>query len=169
MVSFTAEIYKFAQNGEKTGWSYIEVPIAMSEQLKPGYRQSFRVRATLDGILFTGLSLTPMGNGKFILALKQEIRKKLGKEEGDILTVGMEEDKDFKVVIPDDLQLCLLDAEGAADQFMKLAPSHRHYFIKWINEAKTMGTRSKRIAMTVDAMEKQWDYGTMIRENRKKA
>ena len=30
--------------GEKTGWSYIEIPAAIAQQLKPNYKKSFRVK-----------------------------------------------------------------------------------------------------------------------------
>jgi uncharacterized protein YdeI (YjbR/CyaY-like superfamily) len=48
-----------------------------------------------------------------------------------------------------------------------LAKSHREYFIKWINGAKTNETRAKRIIHTVNAMLRKWDYGQMIRAMRK--
>jgi hypothetical protein len=47
MVQFTAIIKRFGQQGEKTGWTYIEVPAAMAEQLVPGNRKSFRVKGKL--------------------------------------------------------------------------------------------------------------------------
>jgi hypothetical protein len=36
MVQFTTVIQQFAEQGEKTGWSYITVPHDIAEQLKPG-------------------------------------------------------------------------------------------------------------------------------------
>ena len=51
--------------------------------------------------------------------------------------------------------------------FNSLAKSHRDYFIKWIESAKSNETRAKRIVNTVNAMLRKWDYGTMIREMRK--
>ncbi|MEH6305368.1 YdeI/OmpD-associated family protein [Olivibacter sp. CPCC 100613] len=163
MIIFQAEILKFSSKGEKSGWSYIEIPRDLAEQLKPGYRRSFRVRGKIDQEDIAGLALTPMGEGDFILALKASLRKKIRKEEGDIIQLELEEDTDFKMEIPEDLELCLCEDESWINQFLSLAMSHKHYFIRWINEAKTEATRTKRIALTVEAMEKQLDFGAMIR------
>lgn len=163
MLLFHAEILKFNSKGEKSGWSYIEISKDLAEQLKPAYRRSFRVRGKIDQEAIEGLALTPMGEGNFILALKASLRKKIRKEEGDIIQLELEEDTDFKMGIPEDLELCLCEEEAWINQFLSLAKSHQHYFIKWINEAKTEFTRTKRIALTVEAMDKQLDFGAMIR------
>ena len=48
MLTFTALLRRFAQKGEKTGWTYIEIPTDVTEILKPGQKTSFRVSGTLD-------------------------------------------------------------------------------------------------------------------------
>lgn len=166
MIRFTAVIEKFEQQGEKSGWSYIAIPAELAEQIKPGNKKAFRVKGQLDQHRFAGLAVLPMGDGNFILPLKADIRKQIGKGKGAQLTVKMSEDKEFAIVTPEDLTACLEDEPGALKNFQKLAPSHQHYFIKWIDSAKTEPTRTKRIAQTVEAMRKGQDYGTMIRENR---
>ncbi len=47
MVTFKAEIEKFEQMGEKTGWTYIFIPQAIAHQIKPDCRKSFRVKGKL--------------------------------------------------------------------------------------------------------------------------
>ena len=69
MQQFTALIKKFSDKGEKTGWTYIEVPAAIAQKLKPGQKTSFRIKGRLDAYKFNGLSLLPMGEGTFILQL----------------------------------------------------------------------------------------------------
>ncbi len=167
MIEFNTTILQFAEQGEKTGWSYIEIPADVAQQLKPGNKKSFRVRGMLDGFAVSGLALMPMGNGNFIMALKADIRKMIHKNKGAMLRVTMEEDIDFKIEMPDDLAACFEFEPVAFDFFNTLAKSHRNYFIKWINSAKTDETRSKRIINTVNAMLRKWDYGRMIREMRR--
>ncbi len=121
----------------------------------------------LDGLVVSGMALMPMGNGDFIMALKADVRKRLHKNKGAMLKVSLEEDTDYKVELPDDLKDCFEFEPEAFDFFNSLAKSHRGYFIKWINEAKTSETRTKRIVNTVNAMLRRWDYGQMIREMRK--
>lgn len=163
MITFNAEIFKFSNKGEKSGWSYIEIPKDLAENIKPGCRKSFRVKGKIDQEEVNGLALTPMGEGNFILALKAPLRKKLKKEEGALVQLILEEDKDFKIEMPEDLEICLGEQEVWLTRFLALAKSHQHYFINWINQAKTEETRAKRIALAVEAMEKQLDFGAMIR------
>jgi hypothetical protein len=166
MIRFTATIEQFAEQGEKTGWTYIVVPEDLAQQLKPGNKKSFRIKGKLDDYAFSGLALIPFGNGNFILALNAVIRKNIHKKKGGMIKVQLAEDKDFKILTPEDLQACLEDEPKALAAFNKLAPSHRHYYIKWIDSAKTEPTRVKRITMTVDGLSKGMDYGEMLRAAR---
>jgi len=163
MVKFETLILKFADQGEKTGWSYIEIPADLARELKPGNKKSFRIRGMLDNLPVQGLALMPMGDGNFIMALKGEIRKGLRKNAGAMLHVSIEEDIDYKVDVPDDLQECFDFEPEALVFFSSLPKSHREYFIKWINEAKTNETRAKRIVNTVNAMLRKWRYNDMMR------
>lgn len=158
---------QFESQGEKTGWTYIEIPADIAQQLKPGNKKSFRVKGMLDGLAVAGMALMPMGAGNFILALKADVRKAIRKNAGAMLAVKLEEDKDYKVEVPADLQECFDFEPEALIQFNSLPKSHRDYFIKWIESAKTHETRAKRIVNTINAMLRKWDYGTMIREMRK--
>jgi hypothetical protein len=167
MVEFTTMILQFAEQGEKTGWSYIEIPADVAQQMKPGNKKSFRVRGMLDALPVRGMALMPMGEGNFIMALKAEIRKGIHKNAGAMLQVKLEEDVDFKVEMPADLQECFDFEPQALEFFNSLAKSHREYFIKWIDSAKTSETRAKRIVNTINAMLRKWPYNVMLREMRK--
>ncbi|SEL07406.1 YdeI/OmpD-associated family protein [Parapedobacter koreensis] len=165
MVEFQAEIIRSeTQGAAMVGWAYIDVPQGIADRLKPGYRQVYRVRGEIDGHPFSGLSLMPKGAGDYILAINSGMRKVLEKGVGDTLSLRLEEDHEFVIEIPEDLEICLLDdAEDLLGRFMGLPKSHRNYFINHINGAKTEPTRTKRIAMTVEAMAMGLDFGAMIR------
>jgi hypothetical protein len=167
MVEFTTIILQFAEQGEKTGWTYIEIPADIAQQLKPGNKKSFRVMGMLDALPVTGMALMPMGEGNFIMALKAEVRKGIHKHAGAMLQVRLEADNDFKVEMPADLQECFDFEPEAYEFFNSLAKSHREYFIRWISSAKTGETRAKRIVNTVNAMLRKWSYSEMIRVSRK--
>ncbi len=165
MQSFSTSIKKFDRQGEKTGWTYIEVPANIAEKLNPGVKKGFQVKGKLDALAFEGLNLLPMGEGNFILALKSDIRKKLGKQKDDQVTVWLALDK--KVYQLDaDLLACLSDEPRADAAFNKMPPSHQKYYSKWVESAKTEQTKSKRIAMAVNALAAGLDYGTMLRKAR---
>ncbi|MCG7858748.1 YdeI/OmpD-associated family protein [Flavihumibacter sp.] len=162
MVRFTALIEKFGQMGEKTGWTYVKVPAAIAVKLKPGCRKSFRVRGKMDDHEISGMAMIPMGEGDFILALKTELRRKLSKRAGDMLKLALEEDKVPYELNPD-LLLCLKDEPDAFAYFNTLASSHKVYFSKWIDSAKTEETKASRIAEAVIALSKGWGYPEMLR------
>lgn len=163
MVEFNTMILKFGDQGEKTGWRYIDIPADIAQQLKPGKKQSFRVKGMLDGYAIAGLALMPMGEGNFIMALKADIRKAIHKREGAMLQVKLELDQDYKVEMPADLIVCFDADPEALEFFNSLIRSHRDYFIKWIESAKTEATRVKRIVDTVNATSRRMGYPEMIR------
>lgn len=165
MISFTTTIQQFGENGDKTGWTYIEIPADVAEQLQPGSRKAFRVKGFLDEYAFSGISLLPFGNGHFLMALNASIRKGIGKRKGAMLQVRIEADKEMWE-IPSYVKECMEDEPAALDFFLSLPRGHQRYFVTWIESAKTESTRTKRLAQMVTALAKKWGYGEMIRANR---
>jgi len=166
MITFTATILKFGEMGEKTGWHYIEVPADIAERLNPANKKSFRVKGKLDDYPIKGVSLIPMGGGKYILALNAAIRRGIRKSKGAMLKVQLAVDAPYELL--PELMECLNDEPGAKAFFTSLPRSHQNYFSKWIESAKTEATRARRIAMTVDAASKKWGYAEMIRASKSK-
>ncbi|MEO5910930.1 MAG: YdeI/OmpD-associated family protein [Pelobium sp.] len=166
MIHHVAVIHQFEKMGEKTGWTYVEIPQAIAHEIKADCKVSFRVKGKIDEVAIFGLALIPMGEGNFILALKKDLLKKIGKRKETMVKLILTEDKDFKYEIPEDLAACFEDAVGTLDQFLKQPKSHQNYFIRWINEAKTDATRVKRLSMTINAMIEKQDFGEMIRKAR---
>lgn len=165
MIIFKAIIHKFDKKGEKTGWTYIEIPADIADTLKPKNKMSFRVKGLLDDFQIKQVALIPMGEGMFILPLNAAIRKGVRKKEGAMLSVKLEEDKS-PILLDSDFTTCLEDDEFANDFFKTLTKSHQQYFSKWIAGAKTEETKAKRIAMAVTALSKQMGYPEMIRANK---
>jgi hypothetical protein len=162
MIQFTTVIKKFNDQGEKTGWTYIEVTAAIANKLKPNNKRSFRVKGSLDNFDFEGLALLPMGDGNFILALNTSIRKSIRKQKGASLKVTIEVD-DAPVKLNAELMECLTDEPESLSFFNQLTPGHRKYFSNWIDSAKTDATKAKRIAQTLTALSHHQHYGEMIR------
>ena len=167
MVQFTATIHKFGKKGEKTGWTYFEMPADIVQQLKPGNKKEFKVKGKLDGYAIRRVSVLPMGGGLFIMPLNTVMRRAIGKKQGAILTVQLTEDKsDF--VFNKDFMDCLDDEPAAKEFFQSLTGSHQRYFSKWIDSAKTEPTKTKRIAMAINALARKWGYSEMIRASQGK-
>jgi hypothetical protein len=162
VIKLTATLLKFGQQGEKTGWTYIEIPEDVAQKIKPGNKKEFKVRGKLDQLKLQRVSLLPMGGGKFIMAVNASMRKQLGKSKGAMVKLELEEDK-TEFVFNKDFMICLQDDPQAMEYFQRLPGSHQRYFSKWIDSAKTDPTKIKRITMAVDALSKKWNYGQMIR------
>jgi Domain of unknown function (DUF1905)/Bacteriocin-protection, YdeI or OmpD-Associated len=164
MVQFTAVIQQAAEMGEKTGWSYIIVPPDIAVQLKPGFKKSYRVKGKLDAHPISQQALLPIGNGVFMLPLKASLRKAIHKNKGAMLRVSLAEDKK-PLEVSGELLECMADAPKAEKKFKSMPRSHQMYYSNWIESAKTIQTKAKRIAMTITAMEKNMTYGEMLRLN----
>lgn len=166
LIQFSTIIQKFGQQGEKTGWTYIEIPAELAQQLKPDCRKSFRVKGKLNAHHFAQIGLWPMGEGNFILPLNAAMRKATGKRVGDILQVEMQEDPS-EIEMPEDFATCL-EADEAAKQFFESQPrSHRNYWIKWIDGVKGAAARESRLMRAVIALSKGQRFAEMFREEKK--
>lgn len=166
MIEFTATLKQFGEQGEKTGWTYFEVPVDLAEKLKPGNKKSFRVKGKLDNYKITGIALLPMGGGAFIMAVNATMRKGIGKKKGAMIKVKLEEDKKVFQFNKDFME-CMADEPGAIEFFKTLPGSHQRYFSKWIDSAKTVETKAKRIAWAVTALSKKQGYGEMMRSHKR--
>lgn len=166
MVQFNTTIKKFDSQGEKTGWTYIEIPAAIAQKLNSNNKKGFRVKGKLDDYEFSMIALLPMGGGDFIMALNAAMRKGIRKQKGAIIKVKMAVDTN-EIKPPEELIECLQDEPEAFKYFKSLPKGHQNYFTNWINSAKTDPTKAKRIAATLNALNKKWDFGQMMRAMKK--
>ena len=162
MVRLTATMKKFERQGEKTGWTYIEIPADLAQKLKPGNKKEFKVKGKLDKYGIQRVSLLPMGGGGFIMPINATMRKAIGKRHGAIVQVQLMEDNS-EFVFNKDLMECLTDEPVARQFFETLTGSHQRYFSKWIDSAKTEQTKARRIAQAVNALAKRQGYPEMLR------
>ncbi len=106
-----------------------------------------------------------MGDGNFILPINGTIRKATGKAMGDSVSVKLELDGRAPTQSAIFLK-CLKDDPKAFDFFKTLPKSHQNYYSKWIESAKTDGTKTKRITMAVMSLGQHQRFNEMMRANR---
>ena len=165
MIRFKALLQKFGSKGEKTGWTYIDIPEKIADKIKPGSKKSFRVKGKIDDLSIKALALTPMGDGNFILAINAQIRKGIKKIYGAFVDVEIE--ADTEPLLPHtELIACLKDEPVAYEYFINLPPSHQNWFSNWIKNAKTELTITKRISVIVKACEQNMSFSDMMKTYR---
>jgi hypothetical protein len=162
MVSFKATLEKFGMQGEKTGWIYIAVPAEISQQIKPNYKKSYRVKGKIDEVKISAGALLPMGEGNYIFAVNAPLRKQLKKIQGAVVKIQFEEDDDL-VKLSAELLECINDEPEAAKYFNALPPSHKNYYSNWVKSAKSEQVIAKRIATVITACSMKMSYGEMMK------
>ena len=131
----------------KGGWTYAVIPEIVQD--KHAYFGWVKVRGTIDGYEISNYHLMPMGNGMLFLPVKAEIRKKIGKKEGDWVHVTLYS-QELPSVAPEDFLLCLQDEPAAYQKFQQLSESEQKAMIDWIYSAKRDEQKVERIAQTLD-------------------
>jgi hypothetical protein len=146
-ISFTAKIMKV--EGMNAG--YVEFPYNVEEVF--GTRGQVKIKAVFDNHIEYRGSLANMGMACHILILTKEIRTKINKTFGEMVSVLLEADTEIReVAIPEDVQSVLNENPEALAFFEKLAYTHRKEYIRWITDAKREETRLKRIETFVEKL-----------------
>jgi len=94
----------------KGGWTYVRVPEIKKDKSKPF--GLVKVRGTIDDYEFRKYHLMPMGNGKFFLPVKAEIRRRIKKQEGDKVRVILFPDNE-PLDVPEEMLECLREEPEA--------------------------------------------------------
>jgi len=146
---FKTTIQKFSSKGEKTGWTYVDIPQDIILKLKLKNKKEFRIKGFMDDVKFERLATYPIGEGNFIIAINAELRKKLGKKEGAMLNIKFELDKS-EALKSQELLDCLAEDSRAHKQFNSLNLSHQNYFHRYIYTAKGADTKAGRTLNVIE-------------------
>lgn len=131
------------------GGAFVELPFDIKQVFGTARP---KVLVTFDGEPYRGSVATMGGTG--IVGVLKAIRKKLGKDIGDRVTVTIEPDMaPREVTIPADVRAALMK-DNLEARFEALAYTHRREHINAIEEAKQEATRLRRIGKLIDALKR---------------
>lgn len=162
MLELKMPLLKFEKMGEKTGWTYIQFNSDEAQILKPNNRKSFRVKGLIDQFAIKQVAILPMGDGNFVLPINAKMRKGIHKSDGAMVNLKLEIDES-PLEVSEDLMDCLHETPTALAHFKSLGSGHQRYFSNWIEDAKTIETKTKRISQALWALERSLGYPEMIR------
>lgn len=69
---------------------------------------------------------------------------------GDTVTITLRATAEDEIIVQPDVNDILASVPGATNAFSNLAPSHRREWLRFIDDARTPATRSRRIRQTID-------------------
>ena len=146
LINTQVKLEKFPGKG---GWTYAPVP-AMSPEEK-NYFGWVKVKGFIEDYFFNQYHVMPMGKGRLFLPVKQEIRKKIKKEAGDLVKIRLWLDEDPRPV-PADLLECLNDEPKALESYQSLSEQDKKSWLDYISNVKTTSKRIERIATAINQL-----------------
>jgi len=135
----------------KGGWTFAAIPEITQD--KHAWFGWVKVRGTIDTYEISNYHLMPMGNGTLFLPVKAEIRKKIGKNEGDWVHVTLYS-QNLPTVVADDFMICLKDEPVALKNFQQLSENEQKKMMDWIYAVKNDDLKVERIALIINKLSK---------------
>jgi len=133
----------------KGGWTFV-----LLSDLKQDKRNWFgmtKVSGCVDSFEISESNLMPFGNGLLFLPVKSEIRKKIGKNEGDWVHIILYS-QDLPPVETEDFFVCLLEEPLALQRFNDLPQTEQKKLLDWIFTVRNDASRVERIAQTINKL-----------------
>lgn len=140
----TDKEYQLERFPGKGGWTYVLLP-----EIPKDTEAAFgvvKVKGTIDNYEVSDVSLMSF-QGVLMMAVKAEIRKAIGKEEGDAVHITLYRDTGV-FQIPEDFKQRLME-EGVFEIFKGYRKWEQRMCIKWIFSAKREETVKERIVKTI--------------------
>lgn len=130
----------------KGGWTFAAIPEILQNPKAPfGW---VTVKGSIDNFELKNYKLMPMGNGKLFLPVKAEIRKKIGKKEGDWVKIILYADNSF----PEEFLICLHEDSNAKNTFLTCTESEQKALVHWIYACKNEDEKIERIAKVINKL-----------------
>lgn len=141
--------YRLEKFPGKGGWTFARIPEVL--QNKNSAFGWVKVRVIIDGYEIKKYRLMPMGDGNLFLPVRSDIRKRIGKKDGDVVHIELYPD-DGSPDVPEELRLCLSDEPRAATHFNSLSDDEKTAIIKWIFSPKKEDKKVERLVIAINRL-----------------
>ena len=131
-------------------WTYLDIPPEITQEL--GAKGQVKVIGLVNGYPFR-TSARPHGDGSHYIVVNRSIRDAIQATQGDVVHVVMEKDTAPRTVeVPNDFADALEANQQQGKAFEALSYSHKKEYVDWIESAKKVETRDKRIAQSLEML-----------------
>ena len=146
--------YKFQAKIEPGpgGGAFVTFPYDTQQEFAA--KGNIRVKATFNGIPYTG-SLMACGGPYHMLGILKSIRQQTGKDIGDTIEVELWKDEEIRVIEVPEHFTSLLKQHDLLSFFESLSYTHRKEYVRWITEAKTEATNSRRLTKAIEMLKQR--------------
>jgi hypothetical protein len=142
--------YLLLNHTRHKGWIYLLIDNAKKVD---GRFPKLKVKGTIDGFPISNTILASYGKEGYVLPVRAEIRKEIGKDAGDEVKVILYPDES-KLEIPEELALCLSEEPKAAKFFYSLSDNEKRMYVLWVTSAKKIETKADRIAKSLERLKR---------------
>lgn len=140
----------------KGGWTYAEIPEILQNKNNPfGW---VKVKGSIDDFELKQYKLMPMGNGRLFLPVKAEIRKNIGKQEGDYVKVILYADESALEIPVEILECFKNESKEVLQNFLSFTEGQQKAYLDWIYDTKNDDTKANRIVQMMNRVQKKLKF-----------
>lgn len=144
LVDQTVQLERFPGKG---GWTFVRIPDIPNE--RAGSLNWKKVNGFIDAYEIKEAQLMPLGKGRLFLPVKADIRKAIGKQEGDWAKITLYLADKVLPVTDDDFMICLEEEPEALRNFQSFTASEQNKYKEWIAAAKDEELKIERMARAI--------------------
>lgn len=141
-IRFKAKLFRLDATAKVGSGTLLTLPKSASAKLPS--RGMTMVEGTINGFHFQTV-LEPDGQGSHWFRVKKTMRRSVGADAGDTVTLAIEPAKEWpEPKVPADLKNALAADPRAHTLWLDITPMARWDWIRWIGSAKQLETRRRR-------------------------
>lgn len=131
----------------KGGWTY--APVGEAPFKVKTHFGTLKVSGRVDDVVLENVQLMPMGQGRRFLPVNAALRKRLGKQAGDVVQVQLFVMPEEAAISLADFKECLAEVPAALRAFEALEGGYQQAWLTWVSAGNTEGLQVARIERAI--------------------